>query len=116
MNDQDTPKDKIRIEFNGGFRQYFAAVFLFVLIFVLPVTIHENWTQISEEGEKVLGIATEMTDNRYYVVPLLNFKFDTELRESSTLIFIAGIFILVLGIIVSIVMWIDFRRKLKKYE
>jgi hypothetical protein len=125
-------KEPLRIEFDGGFRQLFVVLVLFILLFVLPVIYIDNLrnesgpaeaaatevTAASSPGYNGGGTATAqqgrvagISTSRYVIVPVLNFRLDTELKETDTLVFLGGAVCLILGGGLSLILMISDTRK-----
>lgn len=111
---------KIEVEF--GFKKLFLLVFMFLTIFILPVRIVDYLNVQDQKGwensggtAKVAGLFTDNSD-RYFQVPILNFQFDTTLRDASTISFLFGTILIVLALVIVIIFFKDFRKREHKYS
>jgi len=121
-------KAKFRIGINAGAQELLGIVLCVAVFFVLPILIldsqkvqnsaaaSETYTKqaITEAqgAERVAGLETLRTtvDSKYFVVPLLNFRFDTTLSETPTIVFLFGTVLLTGGMVFALSMFIDARR------
>ena len=124
---QEKKVKPIKFEFDFGFTQFFASLLIVGLFFVLPIITINDWPDIVGGVQKVFDVnstnsiakvAGIYTDNsgRYYQIPIIQFSFDTTLREPSTLSFLFGLILLILSIIILLILFADFRKKEKKYR
>lgn len=106
------------IQLAGDLRAWLIVGIMFLLLFVFPIQIieilsdPEKMEQISSPS--VLGITTD-NSGRFGNTPILNFSFDTELRDPSTISFLFGAIMLLIALIALIIFFIDFRKKERKY-
>jgi len=106
------------IQIAGDLRVWFVVGIMFLLLFVFPIQIIEivsNPDKLQQfSSPSVLGITTD-NSGRFINIPFLGFPFDTELRDPSTLSFLFGSILFIIGLIALIIFFIDFRKKEKKY-
>ena len=118
------PKTKpVKFEFELGFGKLLVLFAMFLTIFVLPIKIVDYlntrdqnvWETAGNNGSgRVAGLITDNT-GRYLTLPLVNFKFDTTLREPGTISFLFGSILLVLALVIVIIFYLDFRKRERKY-
>jgi len=124
---QDLTKKPVRFEMNLGYGQFFASLLTLGIFFVMPIMIVNNWADIlsgvqtafdvspTASAVRVAGITTDNMA-KYIKIPILNFSFDTTLRDPSTISFLFGTILLLLSILIILILFADFRRKEKKYR
>jgi uncharacterized membrane protein YjgN (DUF898 family) len=117
-------KKPVRFQFEIGYGQFIVSLLVLGLFFLLPIQLISNWTSISQgitrafssQGQpQVAGIYTDNT-GRYLNIPILNFSFDTTMRDSATISFTFGSILIVLSIIIVLLLFADFRKKEMKYR
>jgi len=117
-------KKPVRFQFEIGYGQFIVSLLVVSLFFVLPIQLIANWTSISQsvtqafsgQGQpQVAGIYTDNT-GRYFNIPIINFSFDTTMRDSATLSFAFGTILIGLSIIIILLLFADFRKKEMKYR
>jgi hypothetical protein len=140
---RDLTLKPVKFEMEFGFLQFFASLLVLGMFFVLPVVVVNNWGEISKSvsaafdisgknggtagvAGKAAGaanaatgqVAAAYTDNsgRYINIPIVNFAFDTTLREPSTISFLFGAILLVLSLIIILILFADFKKKENKYR
>lgn len=114
-----------KFQLEMGFRQFFASVLMLTLFFFVPIQLITNWGSISADikntfasapsNAQVLGISTDNT-GRYFNIPIVNFKFDSTMRDPATISFSFGFILLLLSVIIILLMFADFRKKERKYR
>lgn len=105
-------KSKLQIGFTLGPRESLGAILCSIIFFILPVVVieysrqqdpayTETYTEeaiTSAQGEgHVAGATTSSIDEKYFTIPLINFKFDKTLSESSSIFFLFGTMLFVGG-------------------
>jgi hypothetical protein len=107
-----------RLSFETGFKPWLAAIVMVIMFFILPIYA-VDWLSTPQVDAlltgKVAGITTDNT-GRYLQVPLLNFQFDTSLRDSGSISMTFGAILLVLAIIIILISFLDFRKHEHKYS
>jgi len=114
-----------KLQLEMGFRQFFASVLMLTFFFFVPIQLITNWESVSTDlkntfspppaESQVLGISTDNT-GRYFNIPIINFKFDSTMRDPATISFSFGFILLLLSIIIILLMFADFRKKERKYR
>ncbi len=114
-----------KFQLEMGFRQFFASVLMLTLFFFVPIQLITNWESVSTDlkntfapapsNAQVLGISTDNT-GRYFNIPIINFKFDSTMRDPATISFAFGFILLLLSVIIILLMFADFRKKERKYR
>jgi hypothetical protein len=111
----------IKFEVELGFKKVFLLGLMFLTMFVLPVRIVEYLNSQDQQGWNNSGapqVAGLFTDNtgRYLTLPLVNFQFDTTLREPSTITFLFGTILIVIALLIVVILFKDFRKREHKYS
>jgi len=121
-------KKKLHISFRLGFREFLGVLLCLVVFFAGPIGIieynklsspgnSETYTRAANEevqGEgRVAGVTTQSaTGNKYFTVPILNFRFDTTLSEKSSIVFLFGAMLLAGGIILGLSLVVSSNKKM----
>lgn len=113
MSKRDNRIHKIEIDLSP--RMILGVVFMFLALFVLPVNIIYFMNNPQDIGPSVAGLTSDES-GRYYTIPVINFAFDTQLREPSTISFVFGAALLIISVIMIGVFFVDFRHREKKYK
>lgn len=117
-------KKPVKFQFEIGYGQFIVSLLVLGLFFFLPIQLIANWGGISQgitqafstQGQpQVAGINTDNT-GRYFNVPVINFPFDTTMRDSATISFTFGTILIGLSIIIILLLFADFRKKEMKYR
>ena len=114
----------VKFQMDFGFGQFFISILILGLFFVLPIQLVTNWDSVTASLSNTFSptpqpqVAGIFTDNsgRYFNVPIINFKFDTSMRDPATISFAFGVILLVLCIVIVLVLFADFRKKEMKYR
>jgi hypothetical protein len=113
MPKKDIKIHKIEIDLSP--KMILGILLMFLALFVLPVNIVYYMNNPLDVGPSVAGLSTNQS-GRYYNIPIINFAFDTQLREPSTISFVFGAALLIISIIMIIVFFVDFRHRERKYK
>jgi Na+/phosphate symporter len=116
--------EPVKFQMDFGFGQFFISILILGLFFVLPIQLVSNWDTVTATFTKTFSptpqpqVAGIFTDNtgRYFNVPIINFKFDSTMRDPATISFAFGVILLVLCIVIVLVLFADFRKKEMKYR
>lgn len=121
----DMLKKPFKFQLEMGFKQFFASVLMLILFFFVPIQLITNWESVSTDlkntfspapaESQILGISTDNT-GRYFNIPIINFKFDSTMRDPATISFSFGFILLLLSVIIILLMFADFRKKERKYR
>jgi hypothetical protein len=113
MPKKDNRIHKIEIDLSP--KMILGIALMFLALFVLPVNIIYYMNNPQDIGPRVAGLTSDES-GRYYTIPIINFAFDTQLREPSTISFVFGAALLIISIIMIGVFFVDFRHREKKYK
>jgi hypothetical protein len=122
-------KKKLKVGFNLGFRESLGIILCGILFFIGPIVVIEYTKQLnpaltqtytqsaieSAQGGQVAGISTisqTTIDEKYFTIPLINFKFDTTLSEPASIVFLFGVLLLIGGIILGTSLIVSSQRKM----
>jgi hypothetical protein len=121
---QNLTNKPVKFQFEVGYGQFFGALLVLFVFFFVPIELIANWGTISTNFNKafstqgvpqVAGISTDNT-GRYFNIPIINFPFDSTMRDPATISFAFGFILLLLSLIIILLMFADFRKKERKYR
>jgi hypothetical protein len=137
---QNLTEKPVRFQFEIGYGQFFVALLVLVVFFIVPIELITNWGGITKSIEKtfsasnlqvagtyntttnaawgqsqVAGISTDNT-GRYFNIPIINFQFDSTMRDPATISFSFGFILLLLSAVIILLLFVDFRKKENKYR
>ena len=123
-NKKNLTKKPVRLQFEIGYGQFIVSLLVLGIFFFLPIQLIANWMSISQSvtqafsGQGQPQVAGVYTDNtgRYFNIPILNFPFDTTMRDSATISFAFGAILIILSAIIILLLFADFRKKEMKYR
>lgn len=124
MSTAQQPKTGLQIDLN--FRQLVVICLMFGILFVMPVQLYhyllnyrstltnETYTQtalVETDRGQVAGVSTtQLIADRYYQIPVLNFNFDTQLKDTTTIYFLFGIIMILTSIVVGAILLAGSRK------
>jgi|PlaIllAssembly_1097288.scaffolds.fasta_scaffold295504_1 hypothetical protein len=109
---KDLDIKKIEIETNP--KAWFGIILMFLLLFILPINIIYYMNNPEDLNPSIAGITSD-NSGRYITLPLVNFVFDTQLKDPSTISFTLGSALLFIAFIMIIIFFWDFRNRERKY-
>ena len=120
-------KQKFRISFNLGFRESLGVILCAILFLIGPIVVIEYTKQLNPavtetytqdainnaQGEgHVAGVSTSTVDQKYFTIPFINFKFDKTLSDSSSVLFLFGVMLLIGGITLGVTIIASSNKKM----
>ncbi len=107
-----------KISFETEFKQWFVSVLLMFAIFVMPIQAVNflNNPKVDQVlSGRVAGITTD-NSGRYLQVPVLNFQFDTSLREPGSIAVLFGVILVFIALTIILISFVNFRKREHKYS
>lgn len=110
------PKPRVSLE--KDIKAWIGYVVCFLLLFVLPIKAVDIMNAPATPVTNPIKQAAVLgeTTSRYVTLPLLNFRFDTWLKETSTIAFLAGTVVLVVAVVIILLLFRNFKKREQKYS
>ena len=125
---EENQKPKVKkIGFVLGFRESLGIILCAILFFIAPIAVIEYTKQLnpavsetytesaisSAQGEgRVAGVSTSSIDTKYFTIPFINFKFDTTLSETPTIVFLFGVMLFIGGVALAVSLIVSANKKM----